>query len=116
MLRNEKYCGDVLMQKTYTVDCFSHKSVRNRGQKPQYRLTNNHPAIIPRDDWMRVQAMLQQPRRRGSAPQKPIEEKFRVTRIKNGRLKGYVVLDTRWRTSDVDKLFDWLAKNSRKGK
>jgi len=116
MLRNEKYCGDVLMQKTYTVDCFSHKSVRNRGQKPQYRLTNNHPAIIPRDDWMKVQAMLQQPRRRGSAQQKPIEEKFRVTRIKNGRLKGYVVLDTRWRTSDVEKLFDWLAKNSRKGK
>lgn len=116
MLRNEKYCGDVLMQKTYTVDCFSHKSVRNRGQKPQYRLTNNHPAIIPRDDWMKVQAMLQQLRRRGSAQQKPIEEKFRVTRIKNGRLKGYVVLDTRWRTSDVEKLFDWLAKNSRKGK
>lgn len=116
MLRNEKYCGDVLMQKTYTVDCFSHKSVRNRGQKPQYRLTNNHPAIIPRDDWMKVQAMLQQQRRRGSAQQKPIEEKFRVTRIKNGRLKGYVVLDTRWRTSDVEKLFDWLAKNSRKGK
>lgn len=116
MLRNEKYCGDVLMQKTFTVDCFSHKSVRNRGQKPQYRLTNNHPAIIPRDDWMRVQTMLQQPRRKGAAQQKPIEEKFRVTRIKNGRLKGYVVLDTRWRTSDVDKLFDWLSENSRKGK
>ena len=116
MLRNEKYCGDVLMQKTYTVDCFSHKSVRNRGQKPQYRLTNNHPAIIPRDDWMRVQAMLQRPRRKGAAQQKPIEEKFRVTRVKNGRLKGYVVLDTRWRTSDVEKLFDWLSENSRKGK
>lgn len=116
MLRNEKYCGDVLMQKTFTVDCFSHKSVRNRGQKPQYRLTNNHPAIILRDDWMRVQTMLQQPRRKGAAQQKPIEEKFRVTRIKNGRLKGYVVLDTRWRTSDVDKLFDWLSENSRKGK
>lgn len=116
MLRNEKYCGDVLMQKTYTVDCFSHKSVRNRGQKPQYRLTNNHPAIISRDDWMRVQTMLQEPRRKGAAQMKPIEEKFRVTRIKNGRLKGYVVLDTRWRTSDVEKLFDWLDKNSRKGK
>ena len=116
MLRNEKYCGDVLMQKTYTVDCFSHKSVRNRGQKPQYRLTNNHPAIVSREDWMQVQTLLQQPRRRSNAKQKPIEEKFRVTRIKNGRLKGYVVLDTRWRTSDVDKLFDWLAKNSRKGK
>lgn len=116
MLRNEKYCGDVLMQKSYTVDCFSHKSVKNRGQRPQYRLTNNHPAIIPRNDWMKVQEMLKLPRRKSSVQKKPIEEKFRVTRIKNGRLKGYVVLDTRWRATDVDKLFDWLAKNSRKGK
>ena len=29
MLQNEKYCGDVLMQKSYTVDCFSHKTVKN---------------------------------------------------------------------------------------
>lgn len=104
------------MQKSYTVDCFSHKSVKNRGQRPQYRLTNNHPAIIPRNDWMKVQEMLKLPRRKSSVQKKPIEEKFRVTRIKNGRLKGYVVLDTRWRATDVDKLFDWLAKNSRKGK
>lgn len=116
MLRNEKYCGDVLMQKTYTVDCFSHKSVKNRGQKPQYRLMNNHPAIIPREDWLRVQDLLKEPRRKSAAKQIPIEEKFRVSRIKNGRLKGYVVLDTRWRLSDIDKLFDWLDKNRRKGK
>ena len=115
MLQNEKYCGDVLMQKSYTVDCFSHKTVKNRGQKPQYRLTNNHPAIIPRDDWMAVQAMLAMPRRRGAAMQEPIEEKFRVTRIKSGRLKGFVALDPKWRTKDIDKLFDWLDEHSRKG-
>lgn len=115
MLQNEKYCGDVLMQKSYTVDCFSHKTVKNRGQKPQYRLTNNHPAIIPREDWMAVQAMLALPRRRGAAMQEPIEEKFRVTRIKSGRLKGFVALDPKWRTKDIDKLFDWLDEHSRKG-
>lgn len=115
ILRNEKYCGDVLMQKTFTLDCFSHKSVKNRGQKPQYRLMNHHPPIIPREDWLKVQELLQTPRRR-SSQKKPIEEKFRVTRIKNGRLKGFVVLDARWRVSDVEKLFDWLSKNSRKGR
>ena len=46
ILKNEKYKGDALLQKTYTVDCFSHRSVKNRGQRPQYRLKNNHPAII----------------------------------------------------------------------
>ena len=116
MLQNEKYCGDVLMQKSYTVDCFSHKTVKNRGQKPQYRLTNNHPAIIQREDWMAVQAMLAMPRRRGAAMQEPIEDKFRVTRIKSGRLKGFVALDPKWRAKDIDKLFDWLEEHSRKGK
>ena len=29
ILRNEKYCGDVLMQKTYTVDCLTHKTKKN---------------------------------------------------------------------------------------
>ena len=115
ILRNEKYCGDVLMQKTFTLDCFSHKSVKNRGQKPQYRLMNHHPPIITREDWLKVQELLQTPRRR-SSQKKPIEEKFRVTRIKNGRLKGFVVLDARWRVSDVEKLFDWLSKSSRKGR
>ena len=47
--------------------------------------------------------------------QEPIEEKFRVTRIKNGRLKGFVALDPKWRTKDIDKLFDWLDEHSRKG-
>lgn len=52
ILRNEKYCGDVLMQKTYTIDCFTHKAIKNVGQVPQYRLRDHHPAIVPRDDWL----------------------------------------------------------------
>lgn len=64
ILKNEKYCGDVLMQKTYTVDCFSHRTVKNTGQKPQYRLRNHHPAIIPRNEWDKVQHLLQHPRSR----------------------------------------------------
>ena len=116
ILKNEKYCGDVLMQKTYTVDCFSHRSVKNRGQRPQYRLKNNHPAIIAREDWDKVQEMLLLPRRKGSGNAVPIAEKFRVSRIKSGRLSGFIILDPNWRTGDIEKLFEWLEKNSRKGK
>lgn len=115
ILKNEKYCGDVLMQKTYTVDCFSHRSVKNRGQRPQYRLKNNHPAIIAREDWDKVQEMLLLPRRKGSGNTVPIAEKFRVSRIKSGRLNGFIILDPNWRTGDIEKLFEWLEKNSRKG-
>ena len=115
ILRNEKYCGDVLMQKTYTVDCFSHKTKKNNGERPQYRLRGNHDEIISRKDWDRVQELLALPRRAGSGKSQPVPEKFRVTRMKNGRLKGFIVLDPQWRQNDIDNLFDWLDKTCRKG-
>lgn len=36
ILKNEKYCGDALCQKTVTIDFFTHKSVKNNGIEPQY--------------------------------------------------------------------------------
>lgn len=54
ILTNEKYVGDVLMQKTYTTDCISKQVLKNNGELPQYYIENNHPAIIPRDIWRRV--------------------------------------------------------------
>ncbi|MEG2930653.1 MAG: recombinase family protein, partial [Ruthenibacterium sp.] len=58
ILSSEKYVGDALMQKTYTPDCLSHKSVPNKGQLPQYYKRNHHPAIIARADWDEVQRQL----------------------------------------------------------
>ncbi len=55
MLRNEKYCGDVLMQKSYKVDFMTNKQKENKGQLPMYYIENHHPAIIPRDEWNAVQ-------------------------------------------------------------
>lgn len=49
ILKNEKYCGDVLMQKTYTQDCISKKQLRNMGQLPTYLVQDNHEGIITRD-------------------------------------------------------------------
>lgn len=56
ILTNEKYCGDVLMQKTYTTDCITHKAVKNRGERPMYLVQNNHEAIIDRETYDAVQA------------------------------------------------------------
>ena len=52
---NEKYIGDALLQKTYTVDFLNKTRVKNKGIVPQYYVENNHEAIIPRDIFMRVQ-------------------------------------------------------------
>ena len=55
MLSNEKYMGDALLQKTYTVDFLTKKKVLNKGIVPQYYVEDNHPAIIPKELFYRVQ-------------------------------------------------------------
>lgn len=52
---NSKYAGDVLLQKTYTADFLEKKIKKNRGEVKQYYITDNHPAIIPRDIFQEVQ-------------------------------------------------------------
>lgn len=56
MLRNEKYCGDALLQKTFTQDCLSKKVIKNTGQLPKYLVQNHHEGIITRELFDRVQA------------------------------------------------------------
>lgn len=46
ILRNAKYYGSVLLQKTYVPDCMTGRQVTNDGQLPQYLIENNHEAII----------------------------------------------------------------------
>ncbi len=55
ILTNEKYKGDALLQKTYIVDCISKKSKKNNGELPMYYVENNHPAIIERSIFDKVQ-------------------------------------------------------------
>jgi site-specific DNA recombinase len=55
MLGNEKYKGDALLQKTYTVDYLTKKRVENTGQIPRNYVEDNHPPIIEKDMWEAVQ-------------------------------------------------------------
>ena len=55
ILENEKYMGDVLLQKTCTVDFLNKKRVKNTGMQPQYYVEDDHEAIIPKDIFLRVQ-------------------------------------------------------------
>ena len=54
ILTNEKYKGDALLQKTYVIDCISHKSKKN-DDRPQYYVENSHPAIVSRETFDRAQ-------------------------------------------------------------
>ena len=56
ILTNEKYKGDALLQKTFTVDFLEKKLKVNEGEVPQYYVEKSHPAIIEPDEWDQVQA------------------------------------------------------------
>lgn len=58
ILRNEKYIGDALLQKTYTTDFLNKTRVKNNGIVPQYNVEGNHEVIIPKDIFLRVQEEL----------------------------------------------------------
>ena len=60
ILRNEKYKGDALLQKSFTVDFLTKEKKRNEGEIPQYYVTGNHEAIIPPSTFDRVQRLLEQ--------------------------------------------------------
>ena len=58
ILKNEKYVGDALMQKTYTLDCITHKVVKNKGERPMFLVTDHHDPIVDRDTYNQVQQEL----------------------------------------------------------
>lgn len=60
ILRLERYCGDVLLQKTYKPDYKSHKVIANKGELQQYYIKNHHPPIIDRKTFQQAQQILVQ--------------------------------------------------------
>lgn len=99
ILRNEKYCGDVLCQKTMTLDVFTHKSIKNKGQKKQYFIEGHHEAIIDKDDWLLVQKLIQERHycrnRRRRRPRIVIK----------GCLTGFTLIDLTWDDDDIASIF-----------
>lgn len=69
ILTNEKYCGDVLLQKTYVSDCISRKVIRNTGQLPMYLVQNHHEGIVDRKTFDAVQTEMAR-RNAGKSPSK----------------------------------------------
>ena len=86
MLSNERYCGDAILQKTVTVDCISKTRKKNTGEAPMYYVQNNHPAIIDRVTFNKVQE--ERARRKAKAP---LSEKSSITA--SGKYSRYALTD-----------------------
>ena len=99
ILKNEKYCGDALCQKTVTIDFFTHKSVKNDGLEPQYFIEGHHVPIIEKSDWLLAQQIRKEGRykKRHSSHSKP-----RI--VVKGALSGFMIVDPSWDAEYVESL------------
>ncbi len=58
IVRRERYAGNVLIQKTYTMDYLTHQTKQNKGEVPQYFVENHHPAIVSRELYEKAQQVV----------------------------------------------------------
>ena len=84
ILMNEKYCGDLVLQKKYHSDYLSKKTLVNKGEKPKYKVTDAHDPIIDRDTFIATQNEI---RRRDNeyGPKKPRQHYLFSGLIKCGK-------------------------------
>lgn len=78
ILTNEKYIGDMRLQKTYITDHINNRQVKNIGQLPQYYVNDAHEAIIDRKTFEQVQAEIKRRAKRYTSS-KPEQESYFFT-------------------------------------
>lgn len=104
ILQNEKYCGDVIMQKTVTIDYLTHKTKKNEGELDQYYIKDHHEPIINREIWEIARDMLEMLPGRRRKKRKKAQRFIPVTK---GILKGFIPIRPEWKT--VSHLRLWTA-------
>ena len=92
ILRNEKYAGDLMLQKYYVNNHIEKKTLPNRGELPQYFVQDDHEEIVDRDTFLMVQVEME---RRKKKYGRKKEKKIVTTEGLTGRIfcgqcgKGY---------------------------
>ena len=103
ILRNERYCGDVLTSKTYTPSYKTHKHKKNKGERTQYRWRDQHEALITREDFIAVQHMLSNSKFGvGALPVLKVIEK--------GPFKGFVRINIHWSSFKPEDYYSASAR------
>ena len=106
ILKNEKYCGDALCQKTVTIDFFTHKSVKNDGLEAQYFIEDHHEPIIEKSDWVLAQQIRKERRYLKRATARRRKPKV----VAKGHLAGFYIVDPNWGDRDIESVFASLSE------
>ncbi len=118
MLTNEKYTGNLLLQKFYRTDYITKKNVRNRGECPMYYVKDSHEAIIDEATFARVQEELRQRKEKASPTKMPSEHYLFTGLVRCGQCGNTFCRRIRNRNTKYAKpvwtcqLFDTIGKEA----
>lgn len=111
ILTNEKYKGDAMLQKNYTVDFLTKKMKKNEGELKRYYLTDHHPAIVTKETFELVQAEVE--RRSGKGQYSGVS--IFSSKIRCADCRGYFVPKV-WHSNDPYRKVIWQCGNKYKVK
>ena len=96
LLRNERYCGDVLARKTFTPNYLTHRSRKNNQDRNQYLWRKQHEAIVSPEAWHTAQTILNICKNGGSGSLPALRA------IHEGALQGFVSVNRHQAWNDPD--------------
>lgn len=114
ILRNEKYCGDLLQKKTYTPDYLTHEKRYNYGEEEYVRVTNHHTPIISREVFNQVQVILDSRARKIASKERESNRYAFSGKILCGRCGRYYIARSRVR-NDESLYLVWRCYHGGKG-
>ncbi len=96
LLRNERYCGDVLARKTFTPNYLNHRPRKNRQDRNQYLWRSQHEPIVSPHAWHAAQTILNICKNGGSGSLPALQV------IREGALQGFVSVNRHQHWEDPD--------------
>jgi len=88
ILRNEKYCGDFIMQKSFVENFKTHKTIRNMGQRKLFYEKDHHDAIVSREEYARALLLLD-----SNQATPYYNHLFVIQIIRQGLLSGFIPMN-----------------------
>ena len=88
ILKNERYCGDIVAQKTYTKDFLKHEVAQNRGQKQIYYLPKHHEGIVTQEEHTKALLLLS-----SNHNSNRVNASYTLTVVREGLLSGFIPIN-----------------------
>lgn len=118
MLVNEKYTGDLVLQKFYRTDHITKKNVRNYGERPMYHVEDCHEAIIDKATFSKVQEEVKRRREKAIPIKMPLKHYLFTGAVRCGQCGSTFYRRIRNRNTKYAKpvwtcqLFDTIGKDA----